>query len=118
MSLIAELKRRNVFRVGVAYAIVAWLLVEMASVVLPALHLPEWTLTLLVFLVVAGFPLALILAWAAIRLNPIIRSFCLMSGSFPYHSRFPSRAPERDFVPSGFARISFRGQRTANSRRC
>jgi TolB-like protein len=64
MSLIAELKRRNVFRVGAAYGIVAWLLVEMASVVLPALRLPEWTLTLLEFLVVAGFPLALILAWA------------------------------------------------------
>jgi adenylate cyclase len=64
MPFIAELKRRNVFRVGAAYGIVAWLLVEMASVVLPALHLPEWTLTLLVFLVVAGFPLALILAWA------------------------------------------------------
>ena len=64
MSLIAELKRRNVFRVGVAYAIVAWLLVEVASVVLPALRLPEWTLTLLVFFVVAGFPLALIVAWA------------------------------------------------------
>jgi len=57
MSLIAELKRRNVFRVGVAYAIVAWLLVEVASVFLPALRLPEWTLTLLVFLVVVGFPL-------------------------------------------------------------
>ena len=64
MSLIAELKRRNVFRVGVAYAIVAWLLVEVASVVLPALHLPDWTLTLLVVFVVAGFPLALIVAWA------------------------------------------------------
>jgi hypothetical protein len=64
MSLISELKRRNVFRVGVAYAIVAWLLVEVASVVLPALHLPDWALTLLVVLVVAGFPLALILAWA------------------------------------------------------
>jgi TolB-like protein/cytochrome c-type biogenesis protein CcmH/NrfG len=50
--------------VAAAYGIVAWLLVEMASVVLPALRLPEWTLTLLVFLVVAGFPLALILAWA------------------------------------------------------
>jgi TolB-like protein/Flp pilus assembly protein TadD len=64
MSLIAELKRRNVFRVGVAYAIVAWLLVEVSSVFLPALRLPEWTLTLLVFLVVVGFPLALIFAWA------------------------------------------------------
>jgi TolB-like protein/DNA-binding winged helix-turn-helix (wHTH) protein len=64
VPLIAELKRRNVFRVAAAYGIVAWLLVEMASVVVPALHLPEWTLTLLVFLVVAGFPLAMILAWA------------------------------------------------------
>ena len=64
MPLITELKRRNVFRVGVAYGIVGWLLVEVASVVLPALRLPEWTLTLLVFFVVAGFPLALIVAWA------------------------------------------------------
>ena len=64
MSLIAELRRRNVFRVGAAYAIVAWLLVEVASVVMPALHLPDWTLTFLVFLVIAGFPLALIFAWA------------------------------------------------------
>ncbi len=64
MSLIAELKRRNVFRVGVAYAIVGWLLLEVASVVLPALHLPDWALTLLVVFVVAGFPLALIVAWA------------------------------------------------------
>ena len=64
MSFITELKRRNVFRVGVAYAIVGWLLLEVASVVLPALHLPDWALTLLVVFVVAGFPLALILAWA------------------------------------------------------
>jgi len=64
VSLIAELRRRNVFRVGVAYAIVAWLLIEVASVVMPALRLPEWTLTFLVFLFAIGFPLALALAWA------------------------------------------------------
>jgi len=64
MSLIAELKRRNVFRVGAAYAIVAWLLIEVASVILPALRLPEWTLTFLVFLLAIGFPIALIFAWA------------------------------------------------------
>ncbi len=63
-DLFTELKRRNVFRVGVAYAIVGWLLVEVASVFLPALRLPEWTLTFLVFLVVVGFPIALIFAWA------------------------------------------------------
>jgi hypothetical protein len=64
MALMTELKRRNVFRVGAAYAIVGWLLLEVASVILPALHLPNWALTLLVVFVVAGFPLALILAWA------------------------------------------------------
>jgi TolB-like protein/Tfp pilus assembly protein PilF len=64
MSLIAELKRRNVFRVGVAYAIVAWLLVEVASVVLPTFGAPDWVLKALTFLVILGFPLALILAWA------------------------------------------------------
>ncbi len=64
MSLIAELKRRNVFRVGVAYAIVAWLLVEVASVVLPTFKAPEWVMQVFTFLVVLGFPLALIVAWA------------------------------------------------------
>ena len=64
MSLIAELKRRNVFRVGVAYAIVAWLLVEMASVVLPTFKTPEWVMQAFTFLVVLGFPLALVIAWA------------------------------------------------------
>jgi TolB-like protein len=64
MSLIAELKRRNVFRVGVAYAIVAWLLVEVASVVLPTFKAPEWVMQVFTFLVILGFPLALILAWA------------------------------------------------------
>jgi TolB-like protein len=64
MSLIAELKRRNVFRVGVAYAIVAWLLVEVASVVLPTFEAPGWVMKVLTFLVILGFPLAVILAWA------------------------------------------------------
>ncbi len=52
MSLIAELKRRNVFRVGVAYVIVAWLLVEVASVLLPAFKVPEWVFQAFVILVV------------------------------------------------------------------
>jgi hypothetical protein len=64
MSLIAELKRRNVFRVGVAYAIVAWLLVEVASVVLPTFKTPEWVMQAFTFLLILGFPLALIFAWA------------------------------------------------------
>jgi TolB-like protein len=64
MSLIAELKRRNVFRVGVAYAIVAWLLIQVADVAFPPLKLPDWTLTLVAVLLIMGFPLALIFAWA------------------------------------------------------
>ncbi len=46
MSLIAELKRRNVFRVGVAYAIVGWLLIEVASVLLPTFNAPDWDVLL------------------------------------------------------------------------
>ena len=64
MSLITELKRRNVFRVGAAYAIVGWLLVEVASVLLPTFEAPNWVMKVFTFLVILGFPLALILAWA------------------------------------------------------
>jgi hypothetical protein len=64
MSLIAELRRRNVFRVGVAYAIVAWLLVKVASVVLPTFKAPEWVMQVFTFLVILGFPLTLVIAWA------------------------------------------------------
>ncbi len=64
MSFIAELKRRNVFRVGVAYAIVGWLLIEVASVVLPTFEAPEWIMKAFAFLVILGFPLTLVIAWA------------------------------------------------------
>jgi hypothetical protein len=64
MALIAELKRRNVFRVGVAYAIVAWLLIEITATTFPILKLPDWSVTLVTALVLIGFPLALIVAWA------------------------------------------------------
>ncbi len=64
MSIIAELKRRNVFRAAAAYGIVAWLLVEVASVVLPTFEAPGWVMKAFIFLVVLGFPLALVIAWA------------------------------------------------------
>ena len=69
MSLIAELKRRNVFRVGVAYAIVGWLLIQVAETVLPIFEAPEWVLQVFTFLVILGFPLALIFA-CAFELTP------------------------------------------------
>ncbi len=63
-SVWGELRRRNVVKVAVAYAIVGWLLVEVASVVFPELLLPEWSVRLLIAFVIIGFPLALIFAWA------------------------------------------------------
>ncbi|MEE9158705.1 MAG: tetratricopeptide repeat protein [Gammaproteobacteria bacterium] len=63
-SVWAELRRRNVVKVAVAYAIVGWLLVEVASVVFPTFKAPEWIMQVFTFLVIVGFPLALIFAWA------------------------------------------------------
>jgi TolB-like protein/preprotein translocase subunit Sec61beta len=64
MSLFAELKRRNVIRVGAAYLVVAWLMIEVSDTVFPRLGLPEWTVTLVIALLLLGLPLALFLAWA------------------------------------------------------
>ena len=63
-SVWAELKRRNVAKVAVAYGIVGWLLVQVADTFFPALQLPEWTVTFVAGLVILGFPIALILSWA------------------------------------------------------
>ncbi len=63
-NLWTELKRRNVFRVAAAYAVVAWLLIEVSDTVFPRLSLPEWTVTFVIALLVLGFPLALFLSWA------------------------------------------------------
>ncbi len=64
MSFFNELKRRNVFKVGIAYAIVAWLLLQLSDMLVPALHLPEWFNSGVVFVLIIGFPIALIFAWA------------------------------------------------------
>lgn len=58
-----ELKRRNVVRVAIAYAVVSWLVLQLADVLIPLLTLPEWVGRLVFFLLVVGFPLALIFAW-------------------------------------------------------
>jgi len=63
-SVWGELRRRNVFKVGVAYAIVAWLLIEMVATIFPVLKLPGWTVTFVTALVLISFPIILIGAWA------------------------------------------------------
>ncbi|OGT60808.1 MAG: hypothetical protein A3E01_19695 [Gammaproteobacteria bacterium RIFCSPHIGHO2_12_FULL_63_22] len=63
MSLVAELKRRKVFRVAAAYAVVGWLVIQVAATVAPQLNLPEWVPRLTTFLVLLGFPIAVVMAW-------------------------------------------------------
>src|SRR5436309_8839811 len=63
-NFFAELKRRNVYKVAVAYAIVGWLLVQIATQVFPFLEIPNWVVRLVIALVVIGFPIALVIAWA------------------------------------------------------
>jgi len=63
-NFFAELKRRNVYKVAVAYAVVAWLVIQVSSIVLPTFHAPEWTLQVIIALVVIGFPAALVCSWA------------------------------------------------------
>ena len=63
-NFFAELKRRNVYKVAVAYAVVGWVVVQIAFTVLPSFHTPEWVLQTLAVVVVLGFPLAVVLAWA------------------------------------------------------
>jgi TolB-like protein/tetratricopeptide (TPR) repeat protein len=63
MAFFAELKRRRVGKVAIAYGAVAWAVTEASSVVLPALNVPQWTITFVVVFLLVGFPVAMMLAW-------------------------------------------------------
>jgi TolB-like protein/Tfp pilus assembly protein PilF len=63
-NFFAELKRRNVYKVAVAYAVISWLLIQIATQVFPFFEIPNWSVRLVVLLLILGFPVALILAWA------------------------------------------------------
>jgi TolB-like protein/Flp pilus assembly protein TadD len=63
-NFFAEVKRRNVYKVAIAYAVVGWLVIQISSTVLPTFHAPEWVLQTLLVLVAIGFPIALVIAWA------------------------------------------------------
>ena len=58
-----ELKRRHVYRIAIAYGVVAWLLIQIATQVLPFFEIPHWAVRLVVLLLIIGFPVALALAW-------------------------------------------------------
>src|SRR5438477_4664211 len=59
-----ELKRRNVYKVAVAYAVVAWLTIQAASIFLPAFNAPQWAMQIVILILIVGFPIALAFSWA------------------------------------------------------
>src|SRR3954470_15550303 len=63
-NFFAELKRRNVYKVAVAYVVVGWLLIQAASIILPTFEAPGWTMKILIASLALGFPIAAILSWA------------------------------------------------------
>ncbi len=63
-NFFAELKRRNVYKVAAAYAVIGWLLVQVATQVFPFFDIPNWAVRLVVLAIVIGFPIALVIAWA------------------------------------------------------
>jgi TolB-like protein/Tfp pilus assembly protein PilF len=63
-SFFSELRRRNIYRVAAAYAIVSWLIIQIATSTFPVLEIPSWCVRLVIVLAILGFPIAMILAWA------------------------------------------------------
>ncbi len=63
-EFLGELRRRNVYKIGVAYAVVGWLLIQVATQVFPFLEIPNWAIRLVILITALGFPVALIIAWA------------------------------------------------------
>lgn len=100
-NFFAELKRRHVYRVAVAFAVVGWLLIQIATSTFPILEIPTWATRLVIVLVAIGLPIALILAWA-FELTPegIKRTDDLApSGSLPLvHLGKLRHGPEWDLV--------------------
>src|SRR6184192_972362 len=63
-NFFTELKRRNVYKVAVAYAVVGWLIAQIATQIFPFLEIPNWVVRLVIVLIAIGFPIALVIAWA------------------------------------------------------
>src|SRR5436190_22398335 len=63
-TFFAELKRRNVYKVAVAYAVVGWVIAQIATQIFPFLEIPNWIVRLVIVLIAIGFPVALVIAWA------------------------------------------------------
>jgi TolB-like protein/Flp pilus assembly protein TadD len=90
-NFFSELKRRNVYKVAVAYAVVGWLVIQVTATIVPALHLPDGLTTAVVVLVLIGFPIALVIAWAFEMTPEGMKRTANVSAeeirSFPYWSK-------------------------------
>jgi CheY-like chemotaxis protein/signal transduction histidine kinase len=96
---VGELRRRKVIRVAAVYAVVAWLVIQIATQTFPALHLPDWAATFVVVLAILGFPIALVLAWA-LELTPAgVRSE--QPSDSPAVPTAPKSHPSRPITRSG-----------------
>ena len=85
-SFFGELKRRNVYKVAVAYAVIAWLLIQVATQVFPFFEIPNWAVRLVVLVLIAGFPVALVFSWAfEITPEGIVRETDVESGKSVTH---------------------------------
>ncbi len=102
-----ELKRRNVYKVAITYAIVAWLIVQIGSIVPPTINAPEWVMQTLLFFVVIGFPIALILAWA-FETSPqgIIRISSIAAEKNPFPASKKKPPEKKSIIVLPFVNIS------------
>ena len=87
----AEVKRRNVYKVAAAYGVVAWLLTEIATQVLPFFEIPNWGVRLIVLTIIIGFPIALVIAWAFELTPEGLKRTEIADAEFPL-GRSPKRA--------------------------
>jgi serine/threonine-protein kinase len=115
-SFFTELKRRNVYKVAIAYAVIAWLLMQIATQVFPFLEIPNWAIRLVIMLLALGFPIAVILAWA-FELTP---EGIKLTESADREAAKPSRNKAWLYVVIGAAALSaglfFVGRYTASNR--
>ncbi len=63
-NLFSELKRRNVVRVGIAYLVIGWVLIEVSDTIAPMMAMPDWAPNLVLYVLILGLPVALFLSWA------------------------------------------------------
>ena len=102
MTLFEELKRRKVFRVAATYAVVAWILMQIGEVTFPALNIPDWVMSTLVLVLLAGFPIAVIFAWIFDKTpDGIVKTSEMSDTSIKEDSREWYRKKNSYFIPVG-----------------